>query len=391
LCYTGCSSGVEGVKGRADNNDFIDLVYDAAVDPNLWTSVISRLVDMIGGSGGFLLDQNQANGKGEGIIVGADPAVRDDYFGRFATNNVLQKVDDPQAFMKRWTPRILTDEDWMPKEALLRSEFYNEFLRRIDVHSVMMVRLEARGLNAVNLDLGRPERRGAYERTDVARVGRYHPHLIRSFKLGRRLGAERQVHAGADAYLERSSHAVFLVGEDGRVRRANRAAEGLVAGSRGLTLIRGALGSVTSDQTRRLQALIAAATSSDPEKRTGGSMPILAPDRMLPLSVMVAPVRSDRLVLFDGGPCAIVCVTDLEAGVSLPLTRVREVLGLSAAEARVALALVEGRTPREAAESLGLSFYTVRAHLVRIFDKTGTNRQAELVRLIMRLIGASLQ
>ena len=109
-----------------------------------------------GGGGGLLLDQNQASGKGEAIIVGADPAVMDDYFGRYARNNVLQKVDDPQAFMKRWRPRILTDEEWMPKEDLVRSEFYNDFLQRIDVHSVMMVRLEARGLNAVNLDLGRP-------------------------------------------------------------------------------------------------------------------------------------------------------------------------------------------------------------------------------------------
>jgi len=370
----------------ANDSDFLDVVYDAAVDPGLWTSVITRLVGMVGGSGGFLLDQNQASGKGEGIIVGADPAVRDDYFGRFATNNVLQKVDDPQAFMKRWTPRILTDEDWMPKEALLRSEFYNEFLRRIDVHSVMMVRLEARGLNAVNLDLGRPERRGRFEADDIARVSRYHPHLIRSLNLGRKLGARRQIDGGLAAYLEASPQAVFLVGDDGRVRHANSAGERLAASAHGLTLARGRLAAVVPEQNRRLQALIAAATSPDPEQRTGGAVPVSAPDRLLPLSVTVAPVRANRLALFDGGPSAIVCVTDLEAGVSFPQARLCELLGLSAAEARVAMALVEGRTPREAAESLGVSFYTVRAHLVRIFDKTGTNRQAELVRLIMRLI-----
>jgi DNA-binding CsgD family transcriptional regulator/PAS domain-containing protein len=379
------------VRASSDSSDFLDLVYDAAIEPGLWTSVITRLAGMVGGSGGFLLEQNQSSGKGDGIIVGADPAVRDDYFGRFATNNVLQKVNNPRAFMKQWTPRILTDEDWLPKEALLRSEFYNEFLRRIEVHSVMMVRLEARGLNAVNLDIGRPRHRGPYEAADIARVGRYHLHLIRSFKLGRRLGASRQVDAGAAAYLEGSPHAVFLVGDDGQVRHLNGAAERLVAAARGLTLLRGALGAVIPDDSRRLQGLIGAAISPDPEQRTGGSMPIASADRLLPLSVLVAPVRSDRLALFDGGPSAIVCVTDLAAGVSLPQTQLREVLGLSPAEARVAMALVEGRTPREAAKSLGLSFFTVRAHLVRIFDKTGTNRQAELVRLIMRLIGVGLQ
>jgi DNA-binding CsgD family transcriptional regulator len=382
---------VEDVNASTDNSDFLDLVYDAAVDPGLWASVIARLADMVGGGGGVLLDQNQANGTGEGIIVGADPAVMDVYFARGASGNVLLKVDDPEAFMRRWTPRILTDEDWMPKEALLRSEYYNDFLRHIDVHSVMMVRLASRGLNAVNLDLGRPQRRGPFEAADIARVGHYHPHLIRSLALGRRLGARREIETAATAYLEMSPHAVFLVGDDGRVRHTNAAAQRLLAGGRGVTMVRGRLGSVVPDQTRRLEALVGAAISPDPEQRTGGSMPISSPDRLLPLSVMVAPLRPDRLAMFQGGPCAIVCVTDLEAGVSLPEARLRELFGLSAAEARVVVALVEGRTPKEAAGALGLSFYTVRAHLVRIFDKTGTRRQAELVRLIMRLIGAGGQ
>jgi hypothetical protein len=38
-------------------------------------------------------------------------------------------------------------------------------------------------------------------------------------------------------------------------------------------------------------------------------------------------------------------------------------------------------------EALGVSFYTVRAHLARIFGKTGTQRQAELVALLTRLSG----
>jgi DNA-binding CsgD family transcriptional regulator/PAS domain-containing protein len=378
------------VNARTDHGDFLDLVYDAAVDPALWTSVISKLADMVGAGGGVLLEQNQANGKGEGIIVGADPAVMDALFGRFADKNVLQKVDDPDAFMRRWTPRILTDEDWVPKEVLVRSEYYNDFLRRIDVHSVMMVRLAARGLNAVNLDLGRPERHGPYEAGDIARVCRYHPHLIRSFKLGRRLRARRRIEAGATDYLEALPDAVFLLGGQGQVHHANSAAERLVARARGLTLTRGRLASPMPDQNRRLQALIAVATSPDPEQRSGGSLAIMAPDRLLPLSVTVTPVRSERLALFDDGPCALVCVTDLEASLSLSHGRLSELLNLSPAEARVAMALFEGRTPKEAAESLRLSFYTVRAHLARIFDKTGTSRQAELMRLMMRLVGPGL-
>jgi DNA-binding CsgD family transcriptional regulator len=81
-------------------------------------------------------------------------------------------------------------------------------------------------------------------------------------------------------------------------------------------------------------------------------------------------------------------VTDLEAEVSLPEQRLRDLFGLTPAETRVALALFDGLSPADAATGLGVSFHTVRNQLVRIFEKTGTNRQTELVRLMMRAVGA---
>ncbi|MBX3482364.1 helix-turn-helix transcriptional regulator, partial [Phenylobacterium sp.] len=78
----------------------------------------------------------------------------------------------------------------------------------------------------------------------------------------------------------------------------------------------------------------------------------------------------------------LVCVTDLEAPSRLSERRLREIFDLSPAEARVAAALSQGDTPREAAGRLGVSFYTVRGHLARIFEKTGVGRQAELARLL---------
>jgi DNA-binding CsgD family transcriptional regulator len=37
-----------------------------------------------------------------------------------------------------------------------------------------------------------------------------------------------------------------------------------------------------------------------------------------------------------------------------------------------------------AADRLGISLATARTHLAHVFDKTGTRRQAELVRLLLR-------
>lgn len=60
--------------------------------------------------------------------------------------------------------------------------------------------------------------------------------------------------------------------------------------------------------------------------------------------------------------------------------------GLTMSERRVAHLLLDGETLNEAAEATELSLATVRSYLKRIFVKTGTHRQSELVALYYRSI-----
>lgn len=57
---------------------------------------------------------------------------------------------------------------------------------------------------------------------------------------------------------------------------------------------------------------------------------------------------------------------------------------LTQAEARVALALTDGMPLDEIAATYGCARSTVVSHLRHIFDKTDTNRQAELVALLLK-------
>jgi DNA-binding CsgD family transcriptional regulator len=47
--------------------------------------------------------------------------------------------------------------------------------------------------------------------------------------------------------------------------------------------------------------------------------------------------------------------------------------------------IVMGQTPQEAADELCVSLATVKTHLQKLFAKTGTGRQVELVQLFERL------
>ncbi|HEX4096219.1 MAG TPA: hypothetical protein VHX64_05785, partial [Caulobacteraceae bacterium] len=139
-----------------DQSEFLDLVYGAAVEPALWTPVMERYADAIGGDKGWLSLLNILDGKGGGFISRIDPAEMGRFNDHYADRNPLHMVDDPNSFLRGWVPRILTDEDWIPKSDLLKSEYYNDFLKPQDIHSCIMVRLARRGTETATLNITRP-------------------------------------------------------------------------------------------------------------------------------------------------------------------------------------------------------------------------------------------
>jgi len=379
------------VQHGSQREGFVDRIYAAALDLELWPDVLEQFADMIGGASAALMWQDQITGEGSGLTARADPAMTEQFFGHYARINPLRRsADYVRRALPTWKPHIILDEDQIPKEALVRTEFYNDFFRVFDIHSTVSMGLALDGVVGGTVDVLRPKRRGAFTDDDLTLCAIMHPHFIRAFKLGRKFAAARNLGETMGQILDRSPHGLFILGADGRVRHLNRLAEQMIAAADGVKMIGGRLATTSSEATRRLDALVANAATVDGERRSGGSMALSSPGRRLPLSVLVAPVRSERLSVFGVAPAVVVCVTDLEAGVNLPEQRLRDLFGLSPAETRVALALFEGLDPRQAAERLGVSFYTVRGHLVRIFDKTGTAGQVDLARLMMRTIGVGV-
>lgn len=60
-----------------------------------------------------------------------------------------------------------------------------------------------------------------------------------------------------------------------------------------------------------------------------------------------------------------------------------ELFGLTPAEAHIALKALAARRLQELATEVGISLATARTHLQRVFEKTGTHRQSELIKLLM--------
>ncbi len=119
----------------------------------------------------------------------------------------------------------------------------------------------------------------------------------------------------------------------------------------------------------------------------GGEFKISRERPRSPLDVTVMPLRS-KIRLADvpwigvGTPVAIVAVRDPDIDRRRLVADLSRRFGLTAAESKMAAEILIGDGLAAAARRRGISTTTARTHLSSIFEKTGTHRQAELIRLL---------
>jgi DNA-binding CsgD family transcriptional regulator len=134
--------------------------------------------------------------------------------------------------------------------------------------------------------------------------------------------------------------------------------------------------------TLRLKGLVVAATDACAQGKGGGTLFVARKDN-LPAVIVVNslnPVREDDLAI---GSASAILFIRASAAPLLTSDALKSLFGLTQSEALVAKALTEGKSVEEIASGAGVSLNTTRVHLKSIFGKTGTNRQAHLVALLL--------
>ena len=214
------------------------------------------------------------------------------------------------------------------------------------------------------------------------------PHLHRALQIGVRLDVLGSRLEATREVLDRLDCGAFLVDEDGRVLECNRPARDLAAEGDGLRVTRESITATAPGVTRRLRDLVRGAARSGAGRpgSAGGALALERPSGRRPLQLLVSPLprrgTADRWGL---AASALVLVSDPERTPLAPEELLRAFFGLTPAEARVARELAAGRDLDEIGAALGIRRETVRNHLKRIYEKTDTRRQAELVRLVHTL------
>ena len=194
-------------------------------------------------------------------------------------------------------------------------------------------------------------------------------------------------HVTLGALLDTIQHlrcAALAINDDLEVIAMNaRAQTFLLEGP--ITVMQGHLFATSQESNRRLQAFLQEVRSAFRTRDRQDTLPIGFLRQGNRPIVIQAQFVGVALKDTSPHPRAIISIVDLEASGTPRAEHVRSAFGLTVAESRLALILMDHFRLREAAETLGISHETARTQLRTVFQKTGARNQAELLVMLERL------
>lgn len=348
--------------------ELISLIYEAAADASLWPAFLDVYAPAVKGRcAGLVLSAGYGNGAApfhwsiwpdEDVRLRNDRRIAEDWcrtVGEGQPEGAIRAIDLEQspAYTELRAPRDV------------RYGIAGVFLRAADAPS-MIVAL-------------RGEQDGPFGERAFAILRPLMPHLRQAALLHHEVTSLRARLAAFTSYLDRSPLPFLLTDARGRVLYANAAAHQIAGWKDGIAITSGRL-SVMSPGIR------AAFGKAIEEAATGRGRPIChieveRPAHDKPYRVLLMPVPA-AAGLYQ--PTAAVLIVDTEARPELDSEILGELFLLTPAEARVTAKLGVGHSAEEIAEETGVSLETVRTHIRRVFSKTGTGRQGELISLVLR-------
>lgn len=385
------TSPLDGQEPLLD--EAIALFYEGATQAAPRRRGLSLLAQLLDAAGAVDVVWDRARGRIVRCdVAGALPADRAaQYAARWAAidprRKFLERGHDESIFVSHYD-RDNADPDDAP--------FFDAFLAACGVGHSLGANLGVGGTTLRQVYVERRLGAAPFSVGEVRAFRRLVRHLANAERMAQ-AARRRAVDAALPwRLLDSLPVGTIIADRDRRILFANEAAEEILAAGDGLSRHDDLLQAARAFETNALSAhLRDAVACARPSGGEGGALLVARPSGRRPYALVVValPPRAG-----DDGPGeraehgdeaaaarAVVFVTDLDGPSGALAPRLTQLFGLSKAEARVAVGIVEGRRLHEIAQDCAVRMPTVRTQLRAVLKKVGAARQADLVRIVLAL------
>jgi DNA-binding CsgD family transcriptional regulator len=362
-------------------SQLIGDIYDASLDRGLWPTVLEKTCEYVQGACAALVAQDPFANSGQFYFSwGVDPEYERLYLEKYIKLNpaIFATMATSSAGAVESTATV------MPYDEFTASRFYREWARPQGYCDSVWTILEKSTTAAAALSVLRHERHGLADEEARGHLRLLAPHFRRAVAIGKLIDLHKVEGAALADTLDGIAAAMFLVDADARIVHANISGRVLVSAG---TVARNADGrlSVTDPQADQALRLVFSTVSSGDIalEAKGIAVPLTEPNGDYWVAHVLPLTSGARR---NAGTCysAVAAVFVRKAAIDLPspLETIANSYKLTPAELRVLMAIIQIGGVPEVAPVLGISETTVKTHLQRVFEKTGTNRQADLIKLV---------
>ena len=354
-------------------------LYDGVLSPEDWYGGMAAFTEATGASNFHQLTLDVAQGMVlESLASHRDESAVDAYERHFAP--IDERV--PVA-MRLGQGQVMLDHEHFSERHMSRSELYTDCLAPQGMKYCMGLKLYVQGSVQQYLGFLRQVDKSPFTDEDRSFALHLLPDVARAAGLRARASQLAQQAAMGLAALDALPQGLMVVGPDCRVHYGNPAAERLLAGAELLRVRHGRLQCLDGAAQAQLQQHVLRACGHQGAGLAGAQS--LAGQHCR-LNVAVLPLKASHAAAAAWqAPAALVLVTDPASPGGLSPRAVEQMLGLSPAEARLALLLAAGKTVKDFAAAEGVSWHTARTHLKNAMRKTACHRQLELVALLQSM------
>jgi DNA-binding CsgD family transcriptional regulator len=354
-------------------------IYEAILDRSVWSGVLGNVAQFVGAQAGALLWRS-ATQSIDGIhTFGIKSPSLETYKERYAK---LDPTTKP--LLLRDVGEVASTADLVSYSEYLESRFYKEWVKPQGFVDCWQATLEKSATTCVHLIFWRKSKNGIESDATRDRMRFIVPHLRRAVLIGNLVDHGKAEAALFGDTLDGIAAGLFLVNVNGRILHSNASGQALLA--RGIVL-RAHGGKLVSHDASAEQELYSVLDAIGAGQIAPGTHTVAVPltarhgDHYV---AHVLPLTSGMRRRAGAGYAAAAAVFVQKALLDVPSPQeaIAKLYKLTPMELRVLFAIVQVGGVPEVAAMMGSSSSTIRTHLRRLFSKTGTDRQANLVKLV---------